>query len=122
MSRVPRNLRRRPKGLKLENKWYPPKIFKLLSQEQQNQLKEWREKKGKRSVVALKKQIKEELKRKMKSGTGNDKEDDGDESRADDAARKEVRLRRAQYQEVDEGRTRTDSQPLLLWFQRQFML
>jgi hypothetical protein len=24
------------KGLKLENKWYPPKIFRLLSQEKRN--------------------------------------------------------------------------------------
>ena len=32
-----------PKGFELENKWYPPKIFKLLSQEQQNQLWQWGE-------------------------------------------------------------------------------
>lgn len=48
-----------PKGFKLENKWYPPKIFRLLSQEQKDQLKEWGEKKGKRSVAARKKQIKD---------------------------------------------------------------
>ena len=42
-----------PKGFKLENKWYPPKIFKLLSQKQRNQLKEWGEKKCKRSIAAL---------------------------------------------------------------------
>ena len=29
-----------PKGFKLENKWYPPRIFRLLSQEQQDQLRE----------------------------------------------------------------------------------
>ena len=28
-----------PKGFKLENKWYPPRIFRLLSQEQQDQLR-----------------------------------------------------------------------------------
>jgi hypothetical protein len=78
-----------PKRFKLENKWYPPKIFRLLSQEQRNQLKEWGEKKGKRSVAALKEQIKEELKSEMKSGTQNDNEDNGDESSADDAAGKE---------------------------------
>ncbi|KAI2499408.1 hypothetical protein MHU86_15120 [Fragilaria crotonensis] len=55
-----------PKGFKLENKYYPPKIFRLLSQEQKDQLKEWGDKKGKRSVAALKKQIKEELKNEMK--------------------------------------------------------
>jgi hypothetical protein len=58
-----------PKGFKLENKCYPPKI-KLLSQEQRNQLKEWGKKKGKRSVAAVKKQIKEELKSEMKTEQG----------------------------------------------------
>ena len=78
-----------PKGFKLENKWYPPKIFKLLSQEQRNQLKEWGAKKGKRSVAALKKQIKDELKSEMKAGKGEENDDDGDESSADDAAGRE---------------------------------
>ena len=78
-----------PKGFKLENKWYPPRIFRLLSQEQKDQLKEWSEKKGKRSVAALKKQIKDELKSEMKKKGGNDKESDGEESSADDAAGKE---------------------------------
>ena len=77
-----------PKGFKLENKWYPPAIFRLLSQEQKNQLKEWSEKKGKRSVAALKKQIKDELKSEMKK-KGGDKDSDDDESSADDAAGKE---------------------------------
>ncbi len=78
-----------PKGFKLENKWYPPKIFRLLSQEQKDQLKEWNEKKGKRSVAALKKQIKDELKSEMKNKGGNEKESDGEQSSADDAAGKE---------------------------------
>ena len=77
-----------PKGFKLENKWYPPRIFRLLSQEQQDQLREWNEKKGKRSVAALKKELKKELKTEMKkkSEKGSDDEDD---SSADDAAGKE---------------------------------
>ncbi|KAI2494735.1 hypothetical protein MHU86_19772 [Fragilaria crotonensis] len=80
-----------PKGFKLENKYYPPKIFRLLSQEQRDQLKEWGDKKGKRSVAALKKQIKEELKNEMKKlAKGNDNDgDDEHESSADEAAGKE---------------------------------
>ncbi|KAI2495089.1 hypothetical protein MHU86_19444 [Fragilaria crotonensis] len=80
-----------PKGFKLENKYYPPKIFRLLSQEQKDQLKEWGDKKGKRSVAALKKQIKEELKNEMKKlAKGNDNDGDDDhESSADEAAGKE---------------------------------
>ena len=78
-----------PKGFKLENKWYPPKIFRLLSQDQKDQLKEWSEKKGKRSVAALKKQIKDELKSEMKKKGGEDKDSDEAESSADDAAGKE---------------------------------
>ena len=80
-----------PKGFKLENKYYPPKIFRLLSQEQKDQLKEWGVKKCKRSVAALKKQIKEELKNEMKKlakGNNNDGNDDH-ESSADEAAGKE---------------------------------
>jgi hypothetical protein len=78
-----------PKNFRLENKYYPPRIYRLLSQEQKDQLKEWGEKKGKRSVVAaLKKQIKDELKSEMKKG-GDTKEDSADESSADDAAGKE---------------------------------
>ena len=78
-----------PKGFKLENKWYQPKIFRLLSQDQKDQLKEWSEKKGKRSVAALKKQIKDELKSEMKKKGGEDKDSDEAESSADDAAGKE---------------------------------
>ncbi|KAI2502128.1 hypothetical protein MHU86_12358 [Fragilaria crotonensis] len=77
-----------PKGFKLENKWYPPRIFRLLSQDQKDQLKEW-SKKGKRSVTALKKQIKDELKNEMKKKGGDKKDSDEAESSADDAARKE---------------------------------
>jgi hypothetical protein len=64
-----------PKNFKLENKWYPPSIFKLLSDDQRKQLKEWMEKKGssgKRSVAAIKKQIKEELKAKRKRPTNEE--------------------------------------------------
>ncbi|KAI2491289.1 hypothetical protein MHU86_23271 [Fragilaria crotonensis] len=78
-----------PKGFKLENKWYPPKIFRLLSQEQKNQLKEWGEKKGKRTVAALKKQIKDELKSEMKGKGKDDDDEDDNESSADEAAGKE---------------------------------
>ena len=77
-----------PKGLKLEKKRYSPRIFRLLSQEQQDQLREWNEKKGKRKVATLKKQIKEELKSEMKR-KGHDKESEEDESSVDDAAGKE---------------------------------
>jgi hypothetical protein len=78
-----------PKGFKLENKWYPPRIFRLPSQEQQEQLREWNEKKGKRKVATLKKQIKDELKSEMKR-KGNDKEsEEDDDSSVDDAAGKE---------------------------------
>ena len=80
---------KRPKGLKLEKKRYSPRIFRLLSQEQQDQLREWNEKKGKRKVATLKKQIKEELKSEMKR-KGHDKEsEEEDESSVDDAAGKE---------------------------------
>ena len=78
-----------PKGFKLENKWYPPKIFRLLSQEQKDQLKEWNEKKGKRSVAALMKQIKDELKSELKKKGGDEKHSDDAESSADEAAGKE---------------------------------
>jgi hypothetical protein len=78
-----------PKGFKLENKWYPPKIFRLLSQEQKNQLKEWGEKKGKRTVAALKKQIKDELKSEMKGKGKDDDDEDDNNSSADEAAGKE---------------------------------
>ena len=80
-----------PKGFKLENKWYPPSVYRLLSQEQRKQLKEWSEKKGKRTVAALKKQIKEELKKESTGkGAAKDKEsDDGDDSSGDEAAGKE---------------------------------
>ncbi|KAI2499230.1 hypothetical protein MHU86_15271 [Fragilaria crotonensis] len=72
-----------------ENKWYPPNIFRLLSQEQKDQLKEWSDKKGKRSVAAMKKQIKDELKNEMKTKGGDDKDSNDEESSADDAAGKE---------------------------------
>ena len=75
-----------PKGFKLENKYYPPKIYRLLSQEQKEQLREWGVKKGKRSVSALKKQIKEELKSEMGLGKAKGEDDKGDESSADEAA------------------------------------
>lgn len=83
-----------PKNFKLENKWYPPSIFKLLSDDQKKQLKEWMEKKGsggKRSVAAIKKQIKEELKSEAKKANkGGSKDDESDaESSADEAAGKE---------------------------------
>jgi hypothetical protein len=78
-----------PKGFKLENKWYPPTIFRLSSQDhQKDQLKEWSEKKGKRSVATMKKQIKDELKNEMKKKGGDDKDSNDDESSADDAAGK----------------------------------
>ena len=83
---------RLPKGFKLENKWYPPSVYRLLSQEQRKQLKEWSEKKGKRTVAALKKQIKEELKKESTgkgSGKDKDKGSDGDDSSGDEAAGKE---------------------------------
>ena len=73
-----------PKGFKLENKWYPPSVYRLFNQEQRKQLKEWSEKKGKRSVAALTKKIKEELKKEVK-----DNENEADESSADEAAGKE---------------------------------
>jgi hypothetical protein len=60
-----------------------------LSQEQKDQLKEWSEKKGKRSVAAMKKQIKDELKNEMKTKSGDDKDSNDEESSADDAAGKE---------------------------------
>jgi predicted RNA-binding protein YlxR (DUF448 family) len=44
-----------PKGFKLENKWYPPSVYRLLTAEQKSQLKEWSDKKGKRSVRCLEK-------------------------------------------------------------------
>ena len=77
------------KGFKLENKWYPPKIFRLLSEEQKDQLREWNAKKGKRSVAAMKKQLKAELKSEMKKKSGTGSDDEEDESSADDAAGKE---------------------------------
>jgi hypothetical protein len=65
-----------------------PKIFRLLSKEQRNQLKEWGEKRGtgnKRSVAALKKQIKDELKNELK-GKGKDGDNDSDNESSDDEA------------------------------------
>ena len=78
-----------PKNFKLENKYYPPRIYRLLSQEQKDQLKEWSEKKGKRSVAALKKQIQDKLKSEMKKKGDTNDEDSANESSADDAAGKE---------------------------------
>lgn len=68
-----------PKNFKLEDKWYPPSIFKLLSKEQKDQLTKWQETKEKRKVAALKREIIEELK-------GEDSDDDDDVSDDDDAA------------------------------------
>ncbi len=85
-----------PKNFKLENKWYPSKIYRLLSQEQQKQLRAWskdkesKKSKGKRSVSALKQQIKDVLKDKMKKKSDREESDeDDDDSSADDAAGKE---------------------------------
>jgi hypothetical protein len=87
---------KRPKNFKLENKWYPPKIYCLLSQEQQEQLRAWskdkegKKSKGKRSVSALKQQIKDVLKDEMKKKSDRKESDeDDDDSSADDAAGKE---------------------------------
>jgi hypothetical protein len=83
-----------PKNFKLENKYYPPGVYRLLSDEQRKQLKKWQEEKaggGKRSVAAIKKQIKEELKSEAKKGKnkGKDNEESDAESSADEAAGKE---------------------------------
>jgi len=85
-----------PKSFKLENKWYPPKIYRLLSKDQQDQLRTWAKEKdkdgkksrGKRSVSALKKQITDAVKDAMK-GKGDESDEDNDVSSADDAAGKE---------------------------------
>jgi hypothetical protein len=85
-----------PKGYKLENKWYPPKIYRLLSKDQQDQLRTWakekdkdgKKSKGKRLVSALKKQITDAVKDAMK-GKGDESDEDNDVSSADDAAGKE---------------------------------
>ncbi|KAI2489134.1 hypothetical protein MHU86_25463 [Fragilaria crotonensis] len=93
-----------PKGFKLENKYYPPKIFRLLSQEQKDQLKEWGDKKGKRSVAALKKQIKEVEERDEETGKGNDNDGDDDhESSADEAAGKEFGRGAQKKQKLDKA-------------------
>jgi predicted RNA-binding protein YlxR (DUF448 family) len=92
--------RKLPKGFKLESKYYPPGIYRLLSDDQRKQLKKWQEDKAgngaKRSVAAIKKQIKEELKSEAKSKGKNkskdkdkDNDDSGPESSADEAAGKE---------------------------------
>jgi hypothetical protein len=83
-----------PKNFKLENKYYSPGVYRLLSDEQRKQLKKWQEEKtggGKRSVAAIKKQIKDELKSEAKKGKGKgkDNEDSDAESSADEAAGKE---------------------------------
>ena len=86
---------RLPKNFKLENKWYPPKIYRLLSQEQQDKLREWnkdkdtKKSKGKRSVSALKKRIKDVLKDESKKGKGDDSDEEDEDSSADEAAGKE---------------------------------
>ena len=80
-----------PKNFKLENKYYPPGVYRLLSDDQRKQLKKWQEEKnanGKRSVAAIKKQIKEELKSEAKSKSKDNNESDADSS-ADEAAGKE---------------------------------
>ena len=76
-----------PKNFKLENKWYPPKIYRLLTQEQQEQLRAWnkdkdgKKSKGKRSVAALKKQIKDVLKEVDKKKEKDESEEDDDSMR-----------------------------------------
>ncbi len=84
-----------PKSFKLENKWYPPKIYRLLTHEQQEQLRTWNKDRdskksttGKRSVASLKKQIKEVLKAVDKKKDKDESEEE-DDSSADDAAGKE---------------------------------
>ncbi len=85
-----------PKNFKLENKWYPPKIHRLLNQKQQEQVRAWskdkegKKSKWKRSVSALKQQIKDVLKDKMKKKSDwKESDEDDDDSSADDAAGKE---------------------------------
>ncbi|KAI2502906.1 hypothetical protein MHU86_11575 [Fragilaria crotonensis] len=70
-----------------------------------DQLKEWGDKKGKRSVAALKKQIKEELKNEMKKlAKGNDNDGDDDhESSADEAAGKEFGRGAHKKQKLDKA-------------------
>ena len=83
-----------PKNFKLENKWYPPKLYRLLTQEQQEQLRSWnkdkdgKKSKGKRSVAALKKQIKDVMK-EVEKKKGKEESEEEDDSSADDAAGKE---------------------------------
>ncbi|KAI2511684.1 hypothetical protein MHU86_2750 [Fragilaria crotonensis] len=79
-----------PKGFKLENKYYPPKIFRLLSQEQKDQLKEWGQERQE-----IRGRFKETNQggveeRDEETGKGNDNDGDDDhESSADEAAGKE---------------------------------
>jgi hypothetical protein len=106
--------RKLPKNFTLENKWYPPKIYCLLSQEQQAQLRTWskdkdrKKSKGKRSVAALKKQIKEVLKEVDKKKDREDESEEEDDSSADDAAGKEFGRRRR--------RTAPDAATLSRWY------
>lgn len=72
-----------PKGFKLENKWYPKKIFNLLSQAQKKQLQEWGKKDSsntpdKRSVAALKKEIKDEIRNELAAVDGEEEESEDD--------------------------------------------
>ncbi|KAI2509779.1 hypothetical protein MHU86_4632 [Fragilaria crotonensis] len=68
-----------------------------------DQLKEWGDKKGKRSVAALKKQIKEELKNEMKKlAKGNDNDGDDDHESSADEAAEGIRSRRSQ-EEAEAG-------------------
>jgi len=70
-----------PKGFKLENKWYPKKVFNLLSSAQKKQLQDWGKKDStneKRSVAALKKEIKDEIKNEMAANNGGEEESEDD--------------------------------------------
>jgi hypothetical protein len=79
-----------PKNFKLENKFYPPHVYRLLSDEQKNQLKEWSKssKRHKRTVSVLKQAV-EELK-KVEKDEKREKDDghhsDSGDSSAEDAA------------------------------------
>jgi hypothetical protein len=73
-----------------------PRFYRLLSQKQQEQLRAWskdkegKKSKGKRSVLALKLQIKDVLKDEMKKKSDRkERDEDNDDSSAGDAAGKE---------------------------------
>jgi len=70
-----------PKNFKLEDKYYPPATFRLLSNEQKEQLKKWKEDKDTRKVAALTKEVLKELR-----GRNDDADDDDDQEEVDDGA------------------------------------